>query len=268
MSHHFEQINKQASASAVTTAEPIAEPADARLKTIHSLSVVLPAYNEEHVIAMTVHNVLTWLDRWGIDYEIIVINDGSKDRTAVLVAEISAVHPQVRLINHVTNQGYGAALVSGFAAASKSLTFFMDSDGQFAIEELRSFFSFIDTYDAVIGYRLNRQDTWMRKLNAWGWKFLVRLVLGVSVRDIDCAFKLLHTQLLRESPLETRGAMINAELLYKLKRADHSYKEIGVHHFPRRAGRATGAKVSVILRAFGELFSYAAKWKREGRKQR
>jgi glycosyltransferase involved in cell wall biosynthesis len=266
MSYHFEQINQQA--SAVTTAKPIAEHADTRLKTTHSLSVVLPAYNEEHVIAMTVHDVLTRLDRWGIDYEIIVINDGSKDRTAALVAEISTVHPQVRLINHVTNQGYGAALDSGFAAASKSLTFFMDSDGQFAIEELRSFFSFIDTYDAVIGYRLNRQDTWMRKLNAWGWKFLVRLVLGVSVRDIDCAFKLLHTQLLHESPLETRGAMINAELLYKLNQTHHFYKEIGVHHFPRRAGRATGAKISVILRAFGELFSYAAKWKHEGMKHR
>jgi glycosyltransferase involved in cell wall biosynthesis len=268
MSYHFEQINQQASASAVTTAKPIAEHADTRLKTTHCLSVVLPAYNEEHVIAMTVHDVLTRLDRWGIDYEIIVINDGSKDRTAALVAEISAVRPQVRLINHVTNQGYGAALVSGFAAASKSLTFFMDSDGQFAIEELRSFFSFIDTYDAVIGYRLNRQDTWMRKLNAWGWKFLVRLVLGVSVRDIDCAFKLLHTKLLHESPLETRGAMINAELLYKLHQTHHFYKEIGVHHFPRRAGRATGANISVILRAFGELFSYAAKWKHERMKHR
>jgi glycosyltransferase involved in cell wall biosynthesis len=267
MSHHFEQINKQVSTSAVTAAESSAEHTDTRLKTTHSLSVVLPAYNEEHVIAMTIHNVLIQLDRWGIDYEIIVINDGSKDRTAALVTEISAVHPQVRLINHVTNQGYGAALVSGFAAASKGLTFFMDSDGQFAIEELRSFFSYIDTCDAVIGYRLNRQDTWMRKVNAWGWKLLVRLVLGVSVRDIDCAFKLLHTQWLHESPLETRGAMINAELLYKLNQTHHFYKEIGVHHFPRRAGRATGAKVSVILRAFGELFPYAAKWKHEDVKE-
>jgi glycosyltransferase involved in cell wall biosynthesis len=185
-----------------------------------------------------------------------------------LVAEIAAAHPQVRLINHATNQGYGSALISGFAAASKSLTFFMDADGQFAIEELHSFFSAIDTYDAVIGYRLNRQDTWARKLNAWGWKVLVRLVLGVSVRDIDCAFKLIHTQLLHEPPLETCGAMINAEILYKLKRAHHSYKEIGVHHFPRRAGRATGAKISVILRALRELFSYSIKWCREAQKNR
>jgi glycosyltransferase involved in cell wall biosynthesis len=235
------------------------------LQTTHSLSVVLPAYNEEHVIETTVHDVRAQLDGWGIDYEILVINDGSQDQTAALVSKISALYPQVRLINHVTNLGYGAALVSGFAAASKSLTFFMDSDGQFAIAELYDFFSYIDIYDAVIGYRINRQDTWMRKLNAWGWKSLVHLVLGVSVRDIDCAFKLLHTQLLHESPLETRGAMINAELLYKMKRTNHFYKEIGVHHFPRRAGKATGAKPSVILRAFKELFSYASKWRDEER---
>lgn len=263
MSHDFKQANEDVSELPGTTATPTAEHADNRLITKHSLSVVLPAYNEEHVITMTVQDVLNQFDRWGIDYEIIVANDGSKDRTAELVAKISAIHPQVRLINHVTNQGYGAALVSGFDAASKSLTFFMDSDGQFAIEELQSFFSFIDTYDAVIGYRLNRQDTWMRKANAWGWKSLVGLALGVSVRDIDCAFKLMHTQLLRDSPLETRGAMINAELLYKLKRTHHSYKEIGVHHFPRRAGSATGANVSVILRAFRELISCSIKWRCE-----
>lgn len=139
----------------------------------------------------------------------------------------------------------------------------MDSDGQFTIEELRNFFSFIETYDTVIGYRINRQDTWMRKMNAWSWKLLINLVLGVSVRDIDCAFKLMHTQLLHDYPLETRGAMINTELLYKLKRSHHIYKEIGVHHFPRRAGSATGAKLSVILRAMRELFSYAIKWHRE-----
>jgi glycosyltransferase involved in cell wall biosynthesis len=268
MSYHFEQVNEHVSKFTITTAESITENTANKLATTHSLSVVLPAYNEEHVIAITVHDVLAQCDSWGIDYEIIVINDGSKDRTADFVADISTIHPQVRLINHVTNQGYGAALVSGFNAATKSLTFFMDSDGQFAIEELRGFFSYIDSYDAVVGYRLNRQDTWMRKMNALGWKFLIKLVLGFSIRDIDCAFKLLHTKLFLDAPLETSGAMINAELLYKLKRTHHTYKEIGVHHFPRRAGRATGAKLSVILRAFRELISYAIKWHREEQEHR
>ena len=102
----------------------------------------------------------------------------------------------------------------------------------------------------------------MRKLNAWGWHLLIGWVLSVHVRDVDCAFKLLRTDFLRQHPLQTRGAMINAELLYILTRAGGTYKELGVHHLPRQAGRATGAKLTVILRAFHELFSYSYKWQR------
>jgi len=231
----------------------------------HSISVVLPAYNEERNISETLLTVLSVLSQWQRDFEILVVNDGSVDRTEAIVAELAAQHPQLRLINHTTNKGYGAALVSGFETATKELTFFMDSDGQFDICDLQRFFLFIDEYDAVIGYRLDRQDSWMRKLNAWGWKCLIGWVLGVHVRDIDCAFKLLRTDFLHQHPLETRGAMINAELLYKLKRADYSCREVGVHHLPRRGGRATGANLRVIARAFRELFIYARQWRREER---
>jgi len=230
-----------------------------------SLSVVLPAYNEEQVIASTISGVLDVLSRWRLDFEVLVINDGSTDRTGTIVAAQFLAHPQVRLVTHPTNQGYGAALASGFAAATKNLTLFMDADGQFDIRDLQQFFPFINGYDAVIGYRMDRQDSWMRKLNAWGWKCLIGRVLGIHVRDVDCAFKLLHTGFLHEHPLETRGAMINAELLYRLRRAGCSYQEIGVHHLPRRGGCATGARPGVILRALCELFVYARRWHREDR---
>jgi glycosyltransferase involved in cell wall biosynthesis len=233
----------------------------------HSLSVVLPAHNEERIIASTVSSVLEALGGWMKDFEVIVVNDGSMDQTGPIVASIAEKDARVRLVTHEVNQGYGAALVSGFNAASKELTFFMDSDGQFDIRELKGFFPFIDEYDAVIGYRIDRQDTWMRKLNALGWKQLIGVVLGVHVRDIDCAFKLLHTKFLHEHPLETRGAMINAELLYKLAQSGRTYREIGVHHLPRLSGRATGAKPAVIIRAFRELFVYALKWQQEEHKQ-
>ena len=231
----------------------------------HSISVVLPAYNEEQVIANTVFTVLHVLNTWRMDFEVLVVNDGSTDRTGEIVAALAlaGAYPRVRLITHQTNEGYGASLVSGFAAATKELTFFMDSDGQFDIRDLRKFFPFIDTYDAVIGYRRDRQDSWMRKLNAWGWKHLIGWVLDVHVRDVDCAFKLLHTEFLYQHPLETRGAMINTELLYRLTRDGYSYHEIGVHHLPRLYGRATGARPSVILRAFRELFVSARVWRRE-----
>jgi len=231
----------------------------------HSLSIVLPAYNEDAVIGVTLVQVLNVLADWVKDFEIIVVNDGSTDRTGAIISTIIEVEPRVRVVTHERNQGYGSALVDGFAAATKELSFFMDSDGQFDIRDLARLLLFIDEYDAVIGYRLDRQDTWVRKLNAWGWNLLTRNVLGIHARDIDCAFKLLRTDFLHQHPLETRGAMINAELLYKLKRAGYTYREVGVHHLPRQGGRATGANLRVIARAFRELFHFTREWRREER---
>lgn len=233
------------------------------LYTKYSLSVILPAHNEEVAIASTVKDVVTTVSAWLEDFEVIIVNDGSKDRTKSLVEEIAAIYPQVRLINHSKNQGYGAALVSGFESITKELTFFMDSDGQFDIHDLEHFFPLIDKYDAVLGYRMDRKDTWIRKLNAWCWKMLIRLVFGLNVRDIDCAFKLYRSTFFHEYRLETRGAMINTEILYKFTKAGYTYTQTGVHHLPRRGGRATGAKISVILQALRELYVCVRKWKRE-----
>jgi putative flippase GtrA len=234
-----------------------------RYRTSWSLSVVMPAYNEEEAIAETIYEVVNTLTPWIRDFELIAVNDGSRDATGGILDAIAAANPQVRVIHHPVNRGYGAALVSGFEAAAKDLTFFMDSDGQFDIRDLECFFPLIDHYDAVLGYRIDRQDTWIRKLNAWGWKILVGMVFGVHVRDVDCAFKLYRGDFFREHRLETRGAMINTEMIYKFTRAGHTYTQVGVRHVLRRGGRATGAKLTVILRAFRELFIYAWKWLRE-----
>ncbi len=232
-----------------------------------SISVVLPAHNEEEAIATTVQDVIDTLSGWKLDFEVIVVDDGSLDDTGAILDTLSAVHTRLRVIHHDGNQGYGAALVSGFNASSKDLTFFMDSDGQFDIHDLARFLPLIEEYDAVLGYRIDRQDTWMRKFNAWGWKQLVRLVFGIHIRDVDCAFKLYPTNFFREHTLETRGAMINTEILYKFTRAGNTYTQVGVRHLPRKGGRATGAKLSVILRAFRELFVYAFKWHHEEKQQ-
>ena len=232
-----------------------------------NLSVIMPAHNEEEAIASTVHEVIDTISTWMQDFEVIVVNDGSQDRTGIILDTIAATHPCLKVIHHAVNQGYGAALVSGFEAVTKDLAFFMDSDGQFDIHDLEHFFPLLEEYDAVLGYRVSRQDTWMRKVNAWGWKILVGMVFGVYVRDVDCAFKLYPAQFFREHQLETSGAMINAEILYKFTRAGYTYTQVGVHHLPRRGGRATGAKLSVIMRAFRELFVFAWKWHREEKRE-
>ncbi len=237
------------------------------ISTSCSLSVVLPAHNEEEAIASTVHGVIDTLATWMHDFEVIVVDDGSQDRTGMILDTIAATHSCLRVIHHTVNQGYGAALVSGFEAVTRDLVFFMDSDGQFDIHDLERFFPLLGEYDAVLGYRIDRQDTWMRKLNAWGWKILVGMVFGVYARDVDCAFKLYPAPFFREHRLETRGAMINTEILYKFARAGYTYTQVGVHHLPRRGGRATGAKPAVIMRAFRELFVFAWKWHREEKMQ-
>jgi glycosyltransferase involved in cell wall biosynthesis len=238
-------------------------------KNVHtSVSAILPAHNEEAAIASTVYSVLHTLATWLTDFEVIVVNDGSHDRTGAILDEIAVAHAHVRIIHHAANQGYGAALVSGFAACRKDLIFFMDADGQFDIRDLEHFFPLLEHYDAVLGYRIKRQDTWMRKANALGWKLLVRLIFGIQVRDVDCAFKLYNGKFFREHHLETRGAMINTEILYKFARAGYTYTQLGVHHLPRKGGKATGAKPVVILRAFRELFTFAWKWRREERATR
>lgn len=234
-------------------------------ETSASLSVIMPAHNEEQAIAQVVHGVVDTVATWAQvqDFEVIIVDDGSQDCTGAILDTIAAAQPHVRVIHHAVNQGYGAALVSGFEAATKDLVFFMDSDGQFDIRDLEQFFPLMQEYDAILGYRLDRQDTWVRRLNAWGWKIVVGMVFSVYVRDVDCAFKLYHGDFFRRHHLETRGAMINTEILYKFLRDGYTFTQVGVQHLPRKGGKATGASPKVILRAFHELLTYAWKWHRE-----
>ena len=130
-------------------------PLKPRLLTApRSLSVILPAYNEEALIADTLSHVMSVLSSWMRDFEVIVVNDGSKDRTGEIVAALEAYDRRIRLINHPVNKGYGAALVTGFESVTKELAFFMDSDGQFDIRDLARFFPLIEEYGAVLGYRI------------------------------------------------------------------------------------------------------------------
>jgi protoporphyrinogen oxidase len=215
--------------------------------------MLLPAYNEAGNIVEAIERATAVATRLFAEYEIIVVDDGSVDRTPELVRQAAAEDSRIRLIQHDRNRGYGEALRTGFRAARLDLVFFTDADNQFDLDELERFLPWIDKVDVVAGYRINRHDTWMRRLNAAAWNVLVRACFYVPVRDIDCAFKLFRRYVFDSVDLESVGAMVNTELMVKLGRRGASVVEIGVSHYPRTAGTARGAHPKVILRALLEL---------------
>jgi glycosyltransferase involved in cell wall biosynthesis len=226
-------------------------------RTSLSVSAVLPAYNEAAIIERTVRHVAGVLGSLANDFEVIVTNDGSRDRTGAILAHLAATAPELhlRVITHRTNQGYGAALASGFDAASKDLIFLTDGDKQFDVTELREFLPAMDGQtDLVIGWRRNRADPPLRKLNALGWKLLVNGLFGYTARDVDCAFKLFRRRVWQSLTVYARGATFSAEFLIKARRLGFGVKELPVSHYPRTAGSPTGANPRVIARAFVELF--------------
>ncbi len=218
------------------------------------LSIVLPAFNEQGNITDALDRAQAVAERLCEDYEIIVVDDGSKDRTAELVTRRSAEDPRVRLVRHERNLGYGEALRTGFETAKLDLVFFTDADNQFDLDELERLMPLIEKVDVVAGYRIDRQDPPMRRFFAKGWNILVRMLFYVPVRDIDCAFKLFRRSVFERIDLESIGAMVNTELMVKLARSGASVVEVGVTHHPRKAGRPSGANPRVIARAFRELW--------------
>ena len=219
-----------------------------------SISVFFPCYNEESNVENTVSKAIDVLEKINADYEIIIVDDGSRDATGRIADKIAAANKKVRVVHHKTNSGYGAAVRSGIKASTKSLVFFTDGDGQFDISELPPLLPLVNQFDIVCGFRLNRQDNFIRKLNGWLWTKLVCLLFGLSVRDIDCAFKLFKCQVFDNMTLVSTGALISAEILARAVRKGYTITQTGIQHFPRKAGKQTGAKLSVILRAFKELF--------------
>ena len=221
---------------------------------LSSITTVLPAFNEAENIKATLDKVAAFLPTVSDDWEIIVVNDGSVDNTEWIVKGMGKVDPRIKCYNHAMNRGYGAALQTGIFEAQKEHVFFMDSDGQFNIEELPLLIEHIGQYDIVAGYRAKRQDPWHRRFNAWGWNRLVRLVLGVHIVDIDCAFKLFRRSVFDKVLIRSLGAMVNTEMLAQARRFDLRIKELPVTHYARMHGNPTGAKFRVIFKAFRELF--------------
>jgi len=174
-----------------------------------SLSVFFPCYNEEANVERTTLAALDACRSISDDFEIIIVDDGSRDRTAEIADRLTREHECVRAVHNRPNRGYGGALQRGFEAATKEWVFYTDGDGQFDFKEIHKLLDLLDRYDIVSAYRLDRCDSVVRRLNGWGWTMLCNLVLGLRLRDIDCAFKIYPRRLFDEITMASEGALID-----------------------------------------------------------
>lgn len=227
------------------------------------LSVFLPSHNEEGNVERVVGAYLAELPRVTDDYEVIVVDDGSRDRTGAIADRLASADSHVKVVHHQVNRGYGAAVISGIRAASKPYVLLCDGDGQFDPADLERMTPFVPEYDVVAGRRVRRADPLIRRINGRAWSELVRALLGITIRDIDCGFKLFKREKLEGMDLRAHGAMISTELMARLAGQGAKVKEVDVNHLPRVAGEQSGASLQVVMRAFKELITLYRELKAE-----
>ena len=224
---------------------------------MHSISVVIPAYNEALNVAAAVGSAVAAIEKISTDYEIILVDDGSRDGTSDVANEILPRFPHLRVVRNEPNRGYGGALRRGFDESTKELILFAPADNQFDLAESPKLIALIDQgADIASGFRAERNDPLIRRLNGMGWNFAIRLLFGFLSHDIDCGFKVLRRSILARVPLYSSGAMIDTEMLAGAKARGFVIMDTPVKHLPRTAGKPTGANLRVILRAFRDLLRF------------
>jgi glycosyltransferase involved in cell wall biosynthesis len=234
-----------------------------------SLSIVIPAYNEEANIVGAVEEVSEVAQTLNRDYEIILVNDGSRDRTGEIArTELAPRIPNFKLVEHFPNRGYGGALKAGFAAATKDLIAFTASDKQFKFSEITLLLDKLTPdMTLVSGWRVQRQDNFIRRMNGRGWNTVVLILFGRTIHDIDCGFKVFRRSVLKQIHIESNGAMIDTEMLAEMRARGFKMTDVPVTHLPRTAGSPTGANLKVIFRAFRDLFKFRLRLWRELREE-
>ncbi len=220
-----------------------------------SLSVFFPAYNDAPSLPGLIDKTLAVLEANVRDYEVIVVNDGSHDDTGKVLEELRARHaPRMRVVTHPVNRGYGGALRSGFAAASKEFVFYTDGDSQYDVDEIPNLLrEMSEDVGLVNGYKLNRSDPQHRIWIGRVYNTFARALFGVRLRDIDCDFRLVRRRLLEEQPLISTSGAVCVELVRKLELSGWRVVEVGVHHYPRLYGRSQFFRYRSLLITLYEL---------------
>lgn len=218
------------------------------------LSVFFPAYYDEKNIDKVVHKSVEVLEELQLkDYEITIIEDGSPDKTGEVADKLAEQYPKVNVIHHKQNKGYGATLWEGFTSAKFEYVFYTDGDNQFDIEELKKFVALIPFSDMVVGYRKKKQYSPYRKLTSFVYNFILRWTFDIDYIDIDCAFKIIKTDLFKKIQVNTKDAFIDAEIMIRAGLLGYTFTELGVKHLPRVDGVSTAARPSIIFRTIKEI---------------
>jgi len=220
-----------------------------------SLSVFFPAYNDAESLPDLLERTFQVVPRLTVEYEVLVVNDGSTDGTASVLENLAARYaPHLKIITHEMNRGYGAALRSGFAACSKDMVFYTDGDGQYDVREIEKLWTKMNPgVDLVNGYKLNRADGKTRAWIGHAYNWIVRHLFRIRIRDVDCDFRLIRRSVLQGIQLYSNSGSICVELIKKIQNVSGRFEEAGVHHYPRMHGRSQFFRLSSLLSTFWQL---------------
>lgn len=220
----------------------------------YSISAFFPCYNDKGTIASLVLEVKKVLERLTDNYEIIVIDDGSTDGSRELLLGLQHDVPQLKLLMHEENQGYGGALRSGFAAATKDLIFYTDGDGQYDVKELPLLLEkMADGVDIVNGFKIKRHDPLHRIIVGWIYQEVMRLVFWLPIKDPDCDYRLIRRSVFEKVSLMSSTGTITIEMVKKFQQAGFRFAEVGVHHHFRMYGTSQFFNFGRVFRTLWQL---------------
>ena len=219
-----------------------------------SVSAFFPCYNDERTIADLVREADAQLRCVADDYEIIVVNDGSRDRSAAVLAELAGQMPRLKVVTHPVNRGYGGALRSGFAASTKELVFYTDGDGQYDVKEIPIMLALlVDDTDFVNGMKMARSDPAYRVFIGNLHKFVTRWAFWLPIDDVDCDYRLIRRSVLDRIDLHSNSGSICVELVKRAERAGARFRQVSVRHYSRQFGTSQFFRPGRILRTYADL---------------
>lgn len=224
-----------------------------------AISFFCPAYHDEKNLPILIPEVHAFLSDVCSTFEIIIIEDGSPDRTDKVANELARRYSNIRVIHHLHNLGYGAALQTGFRESRLTWVMYTDGDRQYDVNELRPYLDRLSSHDVLSGYAREKALTWMRRFQSEVYNRLIRTIFSLKIRDVNCSMKIYHRSVLESFQIQSTSSFIDAEMLIKAKKNGFTIFQFPVTHYPRISGRAGGSKPSVIIDTLKDIFNYGSR---------